>query len=97
MGGGRFLVSLREIKTSERILAMKSLLKGSIVFWNEDVRPDKNECAELDSLKKQLNKFGGGLEFCYLEHYAKEVASVVAGNATKKLISRSQCAKCKTR
>ena len=49
----------------------------------------------MDNLRKQLNEFGGDLEYCSLEHNVKEVAAVVAGYAAKKLISTSQCAKCK--
>ena len=37
MSVGRFLVGLREVNTSERILTIKSLLKESISFWEEDV------------------------------------------------------------
>ena len=37
MSGGRFLVSLREVYNSERILACRSLIKENIKFWNEDL------------------------------------------------------------
>lgn len=37
MSGGRFLVSLREVLSSERIIAISSLLKENINFWEEDV------------------------------------------------------------
>ena len=33
MSGGRFLVSLREVLNSERILACRSLIKVNIDFW----------------------------------------------------------------
>ena len=39
MSGGRFLVGLREVTPSERMLATKSHLKESILIWNHDVRP----------------------------------------------------------
>ena len=34
MSGGRFLVGLREVNNSERILACRSLLKEGIDIWN---------------------------------------------------------------
>ena len=40
MSGGRFLIGLRELETSERILAVKTLLKESINIWEEDVRKE---------------------------------------------------------
>ena len=94
MSGARFLISLREVETSERILATKSLLKESISVWNEYICPDQTNAIALNFLKKQLNKIAGDLECCSLESNAKEVADVVAGNVAKKLINRSQCVEC---
>ena len=37
MCGGRFLVILREVLNSERILACRSLIKENINFWEEDL------------------------------------------------------------
>ena len=88
------MVSLREVETSERILATKSLLKESISVWNEDVRPNQTNAIALDFLKKQLNEIAGDLEYSSLESNAKEVAAVVAGNVAEKLINRSQCVEC---
>ena len=36
MSGGRFLVSLREVFTSKRILACRFLSKEGIVFWRHE-------------------------------------------------------------
>ena len=36
MSGGRFLVSLREVRNTERILSCRSLIKNDINFWKED-------------------------------------------------------------
>ena len=40
MSGGRFLVSLVEVKNSERILACRSLIKEGVDFWLEDLSCD---------------------------------------------------------
>ena len=37
MSGGRYLVSLMEVLSSERILATSSLLKEGISFWEEEL------------------------------------------------------------
>ena len=39
--GGRFLVSLREMTNSERIIRCHSLVKADINFWKEDLGSDK--------------------------------------------------------
>ena len=40
MRGGRFLVSLREVLNTERILKCRSLIKEDIInFWKEDLKP----------------------------------------------------------
>ena len=42
MSGGRFLVSLREVLSTERILSCRSLLKQN--FWEENLKPvQKND------------------------------------------------------
>ena len=41
MSGGRFLVSLREVTNSERIIHCRSLVKAAINFWKEDLGSDK--------------------------------------------------------
>ena len=40
MSGGQFLIGLREMQVSERILSTISLLRASINIWDENLRPD---------------------------------------------------------
>ena len=42
MSGGRFLVSSREVQSSEKILCMKSLIKEDINSWDEEVKYDSD-------------------------------------------------------
>ena len=91
MSGGRFLVGLREVEISERILVTKSLLRESIIFWNEDVHPNNTESSKMENFKAKLNELSSDFECCTLDHDAKQVAAVVAGYAAKKIIKRSQC------
>ena len=53
MSGGRFLVSLREILTSERILAVNSLLKEKVNFWEEDLSLNKDPVFDEFTLELQ--------------------------------------------
>ena len=43
MRGGKFLVSLREVLNTERILSCRSLIKNEINFWKGDLQPESNE------------------------------------------------------
>ena len=47
MNGCRFLVNLREVQNSERILQYRSLLKENINFWEEDLTSENLECATV--------------------------------------------------
>ena len=70
MSGGRFLVGLGEIETSEQILATKSSQRVHLgIEWR---------------FKKQFNEIAGDLENCSLESNAKKKATVVSGYVVKK-------------
>ena len=43
MSGERFLVILREVLNSERILSCRSLIKENINFWEENIDSDAEE------------------------------------------------------
>ena len=38
MSGGRFLVSLREVESFEKILLIRSVFKKDINFWDEHIQ-----------------------------------------------------------
>ena len=48
MSHGRFLVSLREVLNSKRILNCRLLIKENINFWEENIDSDAEE--SLDSI-----------------------------------------------
>ena len=43
MSGGRFLVGLREVNSSENFFKIRSLLKENINFWEEDLQIEVNQ------------------------------------------------------
>ena len=49
MSGGRFLVSLREVYNSEKIISIQSLLKVGVNIWEEDLKDDTVD-SDLNSL-----------------------------------------------
>ena len=42
MSGGRFLVSLREMESSEKNLLIRSLIEKDLNFWEEDIQIKKS-------------------------------------------------------
>ena len=92
MSGGRFLVSLREVLSSERIIATSSLLKEDIDFWKEDLNVDISSLrpefiATIDALTNEL-------QVAILCEESGEVASTIAGYITRKLLKRTKCNQC---
>ena len=53
MSGGRFLVTLREVLNSERILSYRSFIKKKINFWKKNI--DSNAKESLDSINDLFN------------------------------------------
>ena len=62
MSGGRFLIGLRELECSERIIAITTLLKESIDFWKDDVRPDEDQSASVLWLNSELDKISDDID-----------------------------------
>ena len=96
MSGGRFLIGLRELECSERIIAITSLIKASVDFWNEDVRPDEEQVEHIAWLNLELDKISDDIDTCMLDANAIQVSAVIAGYAARKVIvERSECVECK--
>ena len=93
MSGGRFLVSLREVLNTERILACRSLIKEDVDFWKEDIRP---EIAEYDEgIDVVLGDYVDEINASVLDKDSSEVATTISGYVAKKLVKRSKCVHCK--
>ena len=73
MSGGRFLVSLREVSTSERILATKCLLKANVSVWSKDIWPNINASAAMQQLDAQIKAVSEELDA-----NANEVSAIVS-------------------
>ena len=94
MSGGRFLVSLREVLNSERILQCRSLLKGNVNIWEDDLAPVTHTLgAFINFIEKDDSRDS---HEAALTDDSKEVATTIAGYIAKKLIKRSSCIICKS-
>ena len=94
MSGGRFLVGLREVQNSERILKCRSLIKADINFWKEDLGTDKPR-QDFDALMNVINEHTTEIMEACLDSDSEEVSTTIAGYIAKKLAKRSKCDLCK--
>ena len=97
MSGGRFLVSLCEVTHSERILAIDSLLREDINFWEEDLRPAFSDKEDLERIDKEVGEIACQILQSQLTDESREVATHIAGYVAKKLSKRTKCTSCQKR
>ena len=95
MSGGRFLVSLREVTNSERIIRCRSLVKADINFWNEDLGSGKPSL-DFSALLALLSEHKIEITESTLDSSSEEVSTTIAGNIAKKLAKRSNYNSCKS-
>ena len=95
MSGGRFLIGLREMQVSERILSTVSLLKASINIWDEDVRLDAANESMWTIFRHDLESLESDIEKCMLDEEGLEVVTVIAGYIAKQTNKNTNCDLCK--
>ena len=96
MSGGRFLIGLRELETSERILAVKTLLKESVNIWEEDVRKESCNISLMKLFDDKLQEILPDIEECNLDSESFELATVISGYVVKKFNKKIKCGVFKT-
>ena len=94
MRGGRFLVSLREVQSSEKILCMKSLIKEDINSWDERVKYDSDIKHLKEKFMKKLSFLSNEIQGSELCQDSCEVAINIAGYITKKILAKLKCNVC---
>ena len=98
MSGRRFLVNLREVQSSERVLKSRSLLKIGYDYWLDNI-----EEVKVVELSEETNKFLGILhkkedeinEVC-LSTDSEEVAHLIAGNIARRISKSVECQTCES-
>ena len=94
MSGGRFLVSLREVKTSEKIISLTSLIKENIDFWEHELKSDDQTDMAFKEIKEKLLNSTTEILESELSDDSKEVAVHIAGFIARKLSKRRKCEDC---
>jgi len=84
MSGGRFLVSLIEVLNTERILSCRSLVKGDINFWEEDLKPENVEYESEEKIDQILCDRVEEIIESVLDNDSLEVVTTVSGYIAKK-------------
>ena len=82
MSSGRFLVSLREVTNSERIIRCRSLVKADINFWKEDLGSDKPSL-DFSVLLALLSEHEIEIAELTLDSSSEEVSTTIAGYIAK--------------
>ena len=85
LSGGRFLVGLREVNSSEKIL------KENINFWEEDLQIEVNQGDVVGKLIAEVRERWCGMDDVSLSPDSREVAIYIAGYIVKKYIKRVNC------
>ena len=96
MSGGRFLVSLREVLSSESILAVRSLLKIGINYWLHDGIRDEDDPKLLEEFLDQLATHETEIMEALLCEDSNEVSHYIAGYMANKIMKRLNCPECKS-
>ena len=86
MNGGRFLVNLREVRNSEKLLQCRYLIKENINFWEEDLKSENQECVTVTG-----DIFGTRTRKIVESVLDENSVEVTAMYVTRKLIKPSKC------
>ena len=95
MNGGHFLVSLREVNNSEKMLSLNSIIKAHLKFWEDNIYAEKKTDGVTLKLHTQFDEMTNKISECQLNEESKEVAVSIVSYVTKTLSSRSGCNQCK--
>ena len=96
MNGGNFLVSLKEVVSSEQILLLRSLLKENIDVWEKNLKSITDSFC-LDWLKNKICKNSVQFEEATLSEESCEVAFVIAGYVAKQIAKTLECNECSSK
>jgi len=87
MSGGRFLVGLRDVLNSEKILSCKSLLLEEVNFWKENLDTTDDQDDEVEKFKELIENVPIPSD-ASLSEDGVQVAIYIAGYIAKKLLKK---------
>ena len=94
MSGGRFLVSLREVCTSEKILRCRSLLKLGDSNWLQEKTEHTEEDENVNASVRELELEESEIVEASLCDSSKDVAHCIAGGIAMQLQKKHKCKAC---
>ena len=94
MNGGHFLVSLREVLSSEKTLLWNSLLKEDITCWDKVQTSQSLNEEVFENLKQALEPLSTEILEASLSDDSEEVAVYIAGYVCNQLNSKTKCEDC---
>ena len=95
MSGGRFLVSLREVYSSEKILSLKSLLKENIDILEENIQEVSSFSDKFQLLMTEISFMENEIQSSTLSKDSQDVAVMIGGYIAKQIIKKRDCHSCK--
>ena len=93
MSGGRFLVSLREVVNSEKIILLKSLLKENVDFGVEDISDEPIN--NMEDIIQHLQVMENEIQVSTMSQESEKISVYITGYIIKKLLKRFSCDDCK--
>ena len=93
LNGRHFLVSLREIKTCEKILLCQTLLKENINFLEEKLAVT-NTTQEIENFEEAPDSMSVSIQEATLTLKTKEMVQVVSDYIAKQLTEKTKCCQC---
>ena len=94
LNGGNFLVSLKEVNDSEKIILCRTLIKQNVDFFSGDSLLLKNNEIHMQNLKEELDQMSSEIYEATLTQDSEEVSVVVAGYVAQKLKDKTVCNVC---
>ena len=93
MNGGNFLVSLREVNNSEKILKIRSLIKEDIGIFESDIFC-KSNAEKREEFKEKLSYMSVEIMESELTEESHQVSFTIAGYVAKQILKKISCDVC---
>ena len=94
LNGGNFLVCLKEVKDSEKILLYQILIKENINFFDDDISLSTENLIQFEDLEEDLENISTEIFEASLSQESEDIVLVVAGYVAKQPKEKTTCNSC---
>ena len=94
MNGGNFLVSLREVNSSEKILLLRTMVKEGINFWEDASLYKSVDSDVLENFHIEISEIADDIISAELSEDSQQVSANVAGYIARQIQKRIECEEC---